>query len=66
MALAAGFLGGLSLGLIVALWLCVWWVKKMHHSVFEDPAVDAETSQDSHESSSMTEEESTDGEWWKR
>ncbi len=71
MALAAGFLGGLSLGLGIALCLCVWWVKKIHASVFEDESQLMTSPQgavlDDEEPQPQAEEEqeSDSGEWWK-
>ena len=61
---ALGFFAGISVGLIVSLVLCVWWVKTIHRSVFEDPQCMTGENESDLGDHAVAEEEAE--EWWKR
>lgn len=67
MPAALGFFAGISVGLIVSLVLCVWWVKTIHRSVFDDPQFmgGAGEGDDADLGDTPVAEEESE-EWWKR
>lgn len=62
---ALGFFAGLSTGLGIAVALCVWWVRTVHRSMFDDPTMSLDQD-DLPSSSDATVVEEEPEEWWKR
>lgn len=63
-----GFFAGLCFGLMVALALCIWWLRTLHQAIYETPEevslpAAAEPEEPSADGTVIEEEP---GEWWKR
>lgn len=62
---ALGFFAGLSVGLSLSLVLCVWWVRTIHKSMFEEPPIAEPFLENSGSDDAPVHEEESE-EWWKR
>lgn len=64
--IALGFFAGFSLGLLVCLALCVWWVRTIHKSMFEEAVAPEAFGVNAEESGEACAHEEEPEEWWKK